>query len=101
MFRVQDKYLYRAKIIFLVDHILALVVLLIGVIAFYWAIPGRDSWLEILYGTLMIIGGLFVIFISWIFHCLFLSFLWDVKKIRNRLYDENDVKLNRYFDDVI
>lgn len=98
MFKPQDKYFYWARIIFIVIHVLALITLLLGVIVFYWIIPERDSWMEILYGVLMLIGGLVSIFVSWIFTCLRLSFLWDIKKIRNKLYDKNDVTLNRYFE---
>ena len=92
MFRKSDKYLYWAEKIVIVFHVLAILAIIISsILLFYNKL--------ILPGILCIIGGFIGGMISWVFSFLFLSYLWDVKKIRNRLYDENDVMLNRFFDD--
>ena len=92
MFRKSDKYLYWARWIIIIFHILAAVLCIV-----FAALYFKDD--AILNGCLILVGGALSLLISWVFNFLFLSYLWDVKKIRNRLYDENDVMLNRFFDD--
>ncbi len=92
MFRKGDKYLYCAKWVVIVFHIVAVVALITGAILCF-----NNS--DILRGCIVLISGGAAVAISWIFSFLFLSYLWDVKRIRNKLYEENDIKLNRFFDD--
>ena len=90
MFRKSDKYLYWAKWIIVISHILSAVMLIVLTVLYI----KEFGFLA----CLILAGGLLGLLISWVFSFLFLSYLWDIKKIRNRLYDENDVMLNSFFD---
>ena len=90
MFRKSDKYLYWAKWIIMISHILLAVMLIVLTVLYVKELG--------LLACLILGGGMLGLLISWVLSFLFLSYLWDIKKIRNRLYDENDVMLNSFFD---
>ena len=90
MFRKSDKYLYWAKWIIIISHILLAVMLIVLTVLYVKELG--------LLACLILGGGMLGLLISWVLSFLFLSYLWDIKKIRNRLYDENDVMLNSFFD---
>ena len=95
MFRKNDKYLFIAKIIVFIFFVLGAIGLVISL--GYWVYYSLEYNIHPLYSVLaflgILIGGIIALFVGWIFWCLFFSFLWDVKIIRNSCYKITDSEL--------
>ena len=85
MFERNDKYLLWVRIIYNVVLIICAVAFVVAGIILAMAEP--------LY-LLLSFGGLFVCWLGWVFISLYLSYLCDIKLIRNKLYGQSNDNLS-------
>ena len=95
MFKKNDRYLKIARIVntvLLFVNICACIIA--GGICIYLAFRSK-LWLFLLYAVLWIFFGTIISWIVWLFVRLYLSHLYDVKMIRNKLYeiDNSDLQI--------
>ena len=89
MFTKNDKALLTTRIIIMVTiGILAIASLVAGI----WLSVEAEEGLFIL----ITIAGWFVCWLAWVFARLYLSYLCDIKLIRNKLYGENNDDLEAF-----
>jgi len=82
-FKKNDAYLFRVKVVLSV--ILVLITILFAILAI-----GSFVNRQVLTGILFIFSGIITIFVIDLVVKLVMSFLIDVKLIRNKLYEEED-----------
>lgn len=91
MFERNDKALLTTrKIIMLIIGIFAILSLVMGIVL---AVLVHGAMF------LLALGGWFVCWLMWVVARLFLSYLVDIKLIRNKLYDEKNTKLEVFLED--
>lgn len=89
MFEKNDRILFAAKIIlYFAIFIFAVASLVLGIVL---SIVMESSAL-----FLVAFAGWFVCLLMWVFSKLLLSYLCDIKLIRNKLYGESNAKLERF-----
>ncbi len=93
MFEKNDRILFAAKIIlYFAIFIFAVASLVLGILH---SIVMESSAL-----FLVAFAGWFVCLLMWVFSKLLLSYLCDIKLIRNKLYGESNAKLERFLKDT-
>ena len=93
MFEKNDRILFAAKIIiYIAIFIFAVASLVLGIVL---SIVMESSAL-----FLVAFAGWFVCLLMWVFSKLLLSYLCDIKLIRNKLYGESNAKLERFLKDT-
>ncbi len=93
MFEKNDRILFAAKIIlYFAIFIFAVASLVLGIVL---SIVMESSAL-----FLVAFAGWFVCLLMWVFSKLLLSYLCDIKLIRNKLYGESNAKLERFLKDT-
>lgn len=93
MFEKNDRILFAAKIIlYFAIFIFAVASLVLGIVL---SIVMESSVL-----FLVAFAGWFVCLLMWVFSKLLLSYLCDIKLIRNKLYGESNAKLERFLKDT-
>ena len=93
MFEKNDRILFAAKIIlYFAIFIFAVASLVLGIVL---SIVMESSAL-----FLVALAGWFVCLLMWVFSKLLLSYLCDIKLIRNKLYGESNAKLERFLKDT-
>ena len=89
MFQKNDKALISARKICLTFTIILAIAVFVGGIVFMPAYPGWLIWAV----------GAFLTWLSWVFSSLYLSYLVDIKLIRNKLYDVKNDALKDFLDE--
>lgn len=93
MFEKNDRILFAAKIVlYFAIFIFAVASLVLGIVL---SIVMESSAL-----FLVAFAGWFVCLLMWVFSKLLLSYLCDIKLIRNKLYGESNAKLERFLKDT-
>lgn len=93
MFEKNDRILFAAKIVlYFAIFIFAVASLVLGIVL---SIVMESSAL-----FLVAFAGWFVCLLMWVFSKLLLSYLCDIKLIRNKLYGESNAKLERFLKDA-
>lgn len=93
MFEKNDRILFAAKIIiYIAIFIFAVASLVLGIVL---SIVMESSAL-----FLVAFAGWFVCLLMWVFSKLLLSYLCDIKLIRNKLYGESNAKLESFLKDT-
>ena len=93
MFEKNDRILFAAKIIlYFAIFIFAVASLVLGIVLSI-VMESRALFL-------VAFAGWFVCLLMWVFSKLLLSYLCDIKLIRNKLYGESNAKLERFLKDT-
>ena len=91
MFQKNDKALISArKICLTFTIILAIAVFVGGIVVMNWVAY---------FGLLIWAVGAFLTWLSWVFSSLYLSYLADIKLIRNKLYDVKNDALKEFLEE--